>query len=78
MNFSPQAATQAHWLKDLFIQSEKKRNNFAKHLHVNLRTIDQIFTLFVIAQKQLVFNRKLYVKFIDFKKAFDSVIREKL
>ena len=41
-------------------------------------TIDHVFTMFAIIQRQLLFHKKLYVAFIDFKKAFDSVIREKL
>ena len=31
-----------------------------------------------IIQKQLSYHRKLYVAFIDFRKAFDSGVREKL
>ena len=41
-------------------------------------TIDHIFTLFAIIQKQLVQDRKLYVAFIDFEKAFDSISRKLL
>ncbi len=41
-------------------------------------TIDHIFTLFAIIQKQFVNNRKLYVAFIDFEKAFDSISRKLL
>ena len=41
-------------------------------------TIDHIFTLMSIVQKQLVNNRKLYVAFIDFEKAFDSISRKLL
>ena len=45
----------------------------------NYSTVDQIFNLFAVVQKYL--NRKgqkLYVAFVDFKKAFDSVNHEKL
>ena len=38
-------------------------------------TVDHMFTLLVIVQKQLSLNRKLYVAFIDFEKAFDSISR---
>ena len=41
-------------------------------------TIDHIFTLSALVQKQLVNHKKLFVAFIDFKKAFDSVVRAKL
>jgi hypothetical protein len=44
----------------------------------NYSTIDHIFTLVAMIQKQLVRHRKLYVAFIDFRKAFDSVARDKL
>ena len=38
-------------------------------------TIDHIFTLYALVQSFLQKNHKLYVAFIDFKKAFDSVNR---
>ena len=41
-------------------------------------TIDHIFTLYSIVQKYLLRNTKLYVAFIDFRKAFDSVNRNLL
>lgn len=41
-------------------------------------TTDHVFTLHALIQKQLIRHRKLYVAFIDFKKAFDSVSRKKL
>ena len=41
-------------------------------------TVDHIFTLLAIVQKQLSLNRKLYVAFIDFQKAFDSISRKLL
>ena len=37
-----------------------------------------MFTLLAAVQKQFSFNRKLYVAFIDFDKAFDSVSRKLL
>ena len=37
-----------------------------------------MFTLMAIIQKQFALNRKLYVAFIDFEKAFDSIARKLL
>jgi hypothetical protein len=41
-------------------------------------TADHVFTLVACVQKQLLRHRKLYVAFIDFRKAFDTVSRDKL
>ena len=41
----------------------------------NYSTVDHMFTLMAFIQKQLSLKRKLYVAFIDFEKAFDSVNR---
>ena len=41
-------------------------------------TIDHMFTLLASVQKQFSMNRKLYVAFIDFEKAFDSINRNLL
>ena len=41
-------------------------------------TFDHIFTLLALVQKQLLRHRKLYVAFIDFRKAFDTICRTKL
>ena len=41
-------------------------------------TIDHIFTLMAAIQKQFENDRKLYVAFIDFEKAFDSISRHLL
>ena len=41
-------------------------------------TTDHLFTLLALIQKQLLCHKKLYVAFIDFRKAFDSVIRTKV
>ena len=41
-------------------------------------TIDHVFTMYAIIKKQLLYHKKLYVAFIDFKKAFDCVDRDKL
>ena len=44
----------------------------------NRSTLDHVFTLYAMIQKQLVKHKKLYVAFIDFRKAFDGISREKL
>ena len=41
-------------------------------------TFDHIFTLLALVQKQLLRHRKLYVAFIDFRNAFDTISRTKL
>jgi hypothetical protein len=41
-------------------------------------TIDHMFTLMSCVQKQLTQKRKLYVAFVDFEKAFDSINRHLL
>ena len=41
-------------------------------------TIDHIFTLLALTQKQLLTHGKLYAAFTDFKKAFDFVGRTRL
>ena len=41
-------------------------------------TIDHIFSLYAMIKKQFTKDRKLYVCFVDYKKAFDSVNREAL
>ena len=41
-------------------------------------TIDHIFTLFSMIQRHLLRNKKLYVAFIDFRKAFDLISHCKL
>ena len=41
-------------------------------------TIDHIFTLFSMIQRHLLRNKKLYVAFIDFRKAFDFISHCKL
>jgi exonuclease III len=41
-------------------------------------TVDHIFTLYSLVQKFLAKNTKLYIAFVDFRKAFDSVNRNLL
>ena len=44
----------------------------------NYSTIDHIFTLYAMISSQFSKNKKLYVCFVDYRKAFDSVQREAL
>ena len=44
----------------------------------NYSTIDHIFTLYAMISLQFYKNKKLYVCFVDYRKAFDSVQREAL
>ena len=44
----------------------------------NYSTIDHIFTFLAFVQKQFSLNHKLYVAFIVFEKAFDSINRKLL
>ena len=44
----------------------------------NYSTTDRMFTLLALIQTQISLNRKMYVAFIDFEKAFDSVNRKLL
>ena len=39
----------------------------------NYSTIDHMYTLMAFVQKQFSLDRKLYVAFIDFEKAFDTI-----
>ena len=41
-------------------------------------TVDHMFTLMAMIQKQFALHRKLYVAFIDFEKAFDLISRKLL
>ena len=44
----------------------------------NYSTLDHIFTVFALVQKQFLSDRKVYVSFVDFRKAFDTVKRHVL
>ena len=61
------------WADDNKIISEEQAG-FRK----GYSTIDNVFTLCGIIQRQLERRKKLYVAYIDFRKAFDSVNREAL
>ena len=61
-----------------WIDSNNITGEFQAGFKSNYSTIDHIFTLFAAVQKQFSKNRKLYVAFIDFQKAFDSISRKLL
>ena len=61
------------WIDDNNLLSETQAG-FRK----TYSTTDNLFTLLALIQKQLLCHKKLYGAFIDFRKAFDSVIRTKL
>ena len=42
----------------------------------NYSTTYHLFTLLALIQKQFSLNRKMYVAFIDFEKAFESINRK--
>ena len=42
----------------------------------NYSTTDHLLIIVAIIQKQLSYHRKLFVAFVDFRKAFDSVVRK--
>ena len=62
-----------------WLQKENKIVESQAGFRKNYSTTDHIFTLYAIAQKYLCRKgHKLYVAFVDFKKAFDSVQHGKL
>ena len=61
------------WISDNNITGEQQAG-FKK----GYSTVDHIFTLMAAIQKQFVADRKLYVAFVDFEKAFDSISRNLL
>ena len=56
------------WIDDNEIIGEEQAGFRGDH-----STSDPIFTLLALIQEQLLGHRKLYVAFIDFRKAFDTV-----
>ena len=64
------------------LQTLVKQNNLTGEIQAGFKegysTVDHIFTLLSCVQKQFHKNRKLYVAFIDFEKAFDSINRNLL
>ena len=61
------------WIEENSIISECQAGSRKRY-----STVDHLFTLVALIQKQLCNHRTLYVAFIDFRKAFDSVVRTKL
>ena len=58
-----------------WVDSNNITGEFQAGFKRNHSTIDHMFTLMTFVQKQFSQNRKLYVAFIDFEKAFDSINR---
>ena len=61
-----------------WIEDNKMLNEAQAGFRQGYSTIDHVFTLLALVQKQLLSHGKLYVCFIDFKKAFDLVDRNTL
>jgi hypothetical protein len=61
------------WVDHQSIIGEEQAGFRAEH-----STMDHVFTLYAMIQKQLIRHRKFYVAYIDFKKDFDNVSRSKL
>ena len=62
------------WMEDCKLLAEEQAG-----FRTGRSTVDHIFTLFTIIQKSMAQHKgKLYVAFVDYQKAFDSVIRENL
>ena len=61
-----------------WIEDNKLLNEAQAGFRRNYSTIDHVFTLLALVQKQLLSQWKLYVCFIDFKKAFDLIDRNNL
>ena len=61
-----------------WIEDNKLQNEAQAGFRRNYSTIDDVFTLLALVHKQLLSHGKLYVCFIDFKKAFDLIDRNNL
>ena len=61
-----------------WIEDNKMLNEAQAGFGQSCSTIDHVFTLLASVQKQLLNHGKLYVRFIDFKKAFDLIDRNSL
>ena len=61
-----------------WIEDNKMLNGAQAGFRQGYSTIDHVFTLLALVHKQLLSHGKLYVCFIDFKKAFDLVDRNTL
>jgi hypothetical protein len=62
----------------LWIEQNGLLNESQAGFRKGYSTIDHLFTLYALAQKQLSNHCKLYAAFIDFKKAFDLVNRKQI
>ena len=62
-----------NWIDDNEIIGEEQAGFRQEH-----STFDHIFTLLALVQKQLLRHRKLYVAFIVFRNAFDTICRTTL
>ena len=64
------------------LQEQIEQNNLTGECQAGFKkdysTVDHMYTLMAMVQKQFALNRKLYVAFIDFEKAFDSISRKLL
>ena len=58
-----------------WIEDNKMRHEAQTGFGQGYSTIDHVFTLLASVQKQLLNHGNLYVRFIDFKKAFDLMDR---
>ena len=67
---------------NLKLQERVEMNNITGECQAgfkrNYSTTDHMFTLLVLIRKQFSLNRKMYVSFIDFENAFDSINRKLL
>ena len=61
-----------------WIEDNKMLNESQAGFRQGYSTSDHVSTLLALVQKQLLNHGKLYVRFIDFKKAFDLIDRNTL
>ena len=61
-----------------WIEDNKMQNKAQAGFRQGYSTIENVFTLLALVQKQLLNHGKLHVCFIDFKKAFDLIDRNTL
>ena len=59
-------------------RTEQFNGRMSSGFEKDYSTVDHMFTLMAMIQKQFALNRKLYVAFVDFDKAFDSISRKLL
>ena len=61
-----------------WIEDNKVLNEAQAGFRLTYSTIDHVFTLVALVQKQLLRHGYLYVCFVDFKKAFDLIDRNNI